>query len=78
MVIFRTAQFGAGKSHVRISQLAQAWGAEAVNTTELQALAAELETTTKLVRGITDQAELAGHVTIHTTTRDIHLPKERP
>ena len=45
---------------------------------ELLALAAELETTTKLVRGITDQAELAGHVTIHTTTRDIHLPKERP
>ena len=45
---------------------------------ELLALAAELETTTKLVRGITDQATLAGHVTIHTTTRDIYLPKERP
>jgi len=45
---------------------------------ELNTLAAELETTTKLVRGITDQTTLAGHVTIHTTTRDIHLPKERP
>jgi len=49
---------------------------------ELLALAAELETATKLVRGITDQAELAGltaaYVTVPTTTRDILLPKERP
>ena len=49
---------------------------------ELLALAAELETAVKLVRGITDQATLTGHVaayvTVPTTTRDIHLPKERP
>ena len=51
---------------------------------ELLALAAEVEQTVQLVRGITDQASLRGltagaeYVTIPTTTRDIHLPKERP
>jgi hypothetical protein len=45
---------------------------------QLLTLAAELEAAVNLVRGITDQTVLAGHVTIHTATRDIHLPKERP
>jgi hypothetical protein len=45
---------------------------------EMLALAAELEQAVNLVRGITDQTTLAGHVTIHTATRDIQLPKERP
>lgn len=45
---------------------------------QLLALAAEVEAAVNLVRGITDQTTLAGHVTIHTATRDIHLPKERP
>jgi len=45
---------------------------------ELLALAAEAKQSTLLVRGITDQATLTGHVAIHTTTRDILLPKERP
>jgi hypothetical protein len=44
---------------------------------ELLALAADLERTTQLVRAITEQATPA-HVTIHTATRDIQLPKERP
>lgn len=44
----------------------------------LQALAAETEQRTLLVRGTTDQARLMGYMPVPTTTRDILLPKERP
>lgn len=45
---------------------------------ELKQLAAQAAEQTALFLGLTEQAKMLGHVPIPTTTRPIHLPKERP
>jgi hypothetical protein len=45
---------------------------------DYQALAADVEAATLLVRGTADQARLMGFIPVPTATRDILLPKERP
>lgn len=45
---------------------------------ELKALAAHTAEQTALFLGMTDQARMLGYIPVPTTSRPIHLPKERP
>lgn len=45
---------------------------------ELKQLAAQAAEQTAMFLGMTEQAKMLGSIPIPTTTRPIHLPKERP